>query len=175
MLIVIEGIDGSGKTTLAHSIRNKLKELGVTSEVTGELSRKDAWSVEGKKELLAARNKREEYNAVMRARLKHAAEVFDKSKPEMVFLMDRYLPSTIAYQSCPSIPIGTMYSDHACNALPVPAVVFYIKINPETAQARMKHRGHQDAIDSRGEDYFKEVHERFVSGLKVLEQGYGWT
>lgn len=175
MLIVFEGIDGSGKTTLSHAVKLGLAKLSVKSFVTSELGRLDSWSIDGKAELLAARNQREEYMAVMKARKKHAKDVLDKTPQNCVVLMDRYLPSTIAYQSTPTNSMGQMYQDHVNNALPVPVMVFYIKINPEVAQQRLKHRGEQDAIDARGVDYFKELHGRYLAALEGLRSAHGWN
>lgn len=174
MLIVFEGIDGSGKTTLSCAVKMELERLNVKSIITSEFGRKDAWSVAGKAELLAARNQREQYRAVMRARLQHSKQVLDVAPANSVVLMDRYLPSTIAYQSTPTQSMGQMYRDHLNNALPVPVIVFYIQINPETAQLRTKNRGRQDAFDAKGVEYFTELHNRYLVALEGLQRANGW-
>lgn len=174
MLIVFEGIDGSGKTSLCQAVMLSLRSLGLKAIGTSEFGRADAWSVKGKADLMAARNQREQYNAVMLTRLAHQGAVFNKTPVDTVILMDRYLPSTIAYQSCQSLPMATMLHDHAVHNLPAPEHTFFIHIDPAVAQARVKHRGDMDKFDSKDVDHFQQIHNRFQAAMRILNDSNDW-
>lgn len=173
MLIVFEGIDGAGKTTLAHAVKLALESLGLKAIVTSEFGRADAWSVEGKKQLMAARNQREEYNAVMLTRLAHQGDVLNRTPDTTIILMDRFLPSTIAYQGCQTIPPSIMISDHASQHLPVPDLTILLELNPAVAHERAKHRGDRDKFDTRNVDHYAETQRRFWTAMDLLK-GQGW-
>lgn len=174
MLIVFEGIDGSGKTTLTHAVKQRLESLGLKAVVTSELSRNDDWSVLGRKQLMSARNKQEQYRAVMLARLAHRGAVLDRLPETTIVLMDRYLPSTLAYQGCQTIPPGIMIGDHVSQHLPEPDMTFFIQLDPVVAHARAAHRGGRDAFDARSVDQYQETHNRFQSALSVLKDTLQW-
>lgn len=174
MLVVFEGIDGSGKTALSHAVKMGLERACVSSIVTSELGRKDAWSVRGKAELLAAKDQREQYIAVMHTRLQHSARVLDTAPENAVVLMDRYLPSTIAYQSCASLPATQIWQEHKFNCLPAPTLIFYIQVRPEVAMARTRHRGQQDSFDTKSAEYFSELHQRYLAALEELKTAWRW-
>ena len=174
MIFVFEGIDGSGKTSLCQAVKLRLAELGLKSIATSEFGRADEWSVLGKEALMQSRNQREQYAAVMMTRLAHAKAVFNRTPADTIILMDRYLLSTIAYQSCQSLPMATMLHDHAVNNLPAPDHTFFIEIDPQVAVERMKHRGEMSKFDLKGPEFFAETHKRFMAAISVLEKSHGW-
>ncbi len=176
MLIVFEGIDGAGKTALADAVSQLLKREGVPSEITSELGRHEPWSKAARAQLMAARNKCEQYNAVMGARLAHRTYVLHTAPAKVVVLMDRYLPSTIAYQGCITLPPSAMLADHDKGELPVPDHTFLIRLPAQLAIARTQHRGNQDKFDLRGEAHFEDLQRRLESALSLLSaRGWSWS
>ncbi len=173
MLIVFEGIDGAGKTALAHAVAELLKLKWIPSEITSELGRKEPWSTAARAQLMAARNKCEQYNAVMGARLAHRTYVLHTAPAQVVVLMDRYLPSTIAYQGCITLPPIAMLDDHHKGQLPIPDHTFLVRLPAKLAMARTQYRGNQDKFDLHGEAHFEDLQRKLDSAMSVLS-GRGW-
>jgi dTMP kinase len=170
MFIVLEGIDGCGKTTqmkrLAVWLGDKMGSSGVT------LTREPGGWQGGElvRELLLGGGLSttwSEFFAFMMDRCEHVARVVSPAlaRGECV-LCDRYVQSTLAYQvlSDPEI------SGHAASymtslaeviGLPVPDRVCFLDIEPDTARNRLEARDKSDSFDARGRDFFARVREGY--------------
>lgn len=170
MLIAFEGIDACGKTTLANAVMDRLQDLGHTVSLTSELGREESWSVTARERLMRARNKQEQYTAVVGARTTHYCLILRALRPSTIVLMDRYLLSTMAYQTGDAgLSANTMLSLHKLSDLPVPDLTIFVDLAPEVAEQRIKARGKADAFDSKGIDYFREVQSRYRSSITLLQ------
>src|SRR5690606_1385487 len=79
MLIVFEGLDGSGKTSLIQLTQGRLKQRpDIDVHVTSELGRSEWWSTEARKAVMKARNKQEQLHIITEARLTHFENVLDR-------------------------------------------------------------------------------------------------
>ena len=160
-LIVIEGIDGAGKSTQAEILMSSLRERGFDvvyfSEPSGsrwgrEIKRKarDPDSITPAEELELFQKDRKE-NVEMN--LKPA---LGRNK---IVVLDRYYFSTIAYQGAKGIDeerIKRMNEEFAVE----PDLVFILDIDPREGLDRIKNRRKKDRLFERA-DYLARVRQIF--------------
>ncbi|GHC54459.1 dTMP kinase [Roseibacillus persicicus] len=137
LLIVFEGIDGSGKTTHAANLASRLKddefEVVLTKEPTdgtwGKLLRDSAFS--GRKDA------GEELELFIKDRQEH---VTNKIRPSLaegkVVIIDRYYFSTIAYQGARGLDPVEIRSLNEAFA-PKPDMLFILEITVDEALNRI--------------------------------------
>lgn len=172
-LIVLEGIDGCGKSTNVPIVQSILRELGVPSIATAEPGGTDlgrtlrGWIKTGNHDFSP-----EVLTMLMcTARLHHIEKVI---KPVLnngiAVVCDRYWSSTIAYQQIGMgvdgddiIKIGELFnfSDYE------PDLELYLKVPYTTTFAR---RGsNKDYFDSQGKDFFNKVTTAYDLIAKEVE------
>ncbi len=169
MLIVLEGIDGCGKTTQSRRLVEYLRTQGCTvtplrepggtrlGESVRTLLLDPATEAEPTAELFGY--------LTARAQLCAAVIAPALARGETVVL-DRFYHSTLAYQgyglgldldlvrAAIQLAIGTVRIDHAV----------WIDVDPVTAaQRRARGRGMDDRIEARGLAYMQKVHAGFAS------------
>ncbi|MFM2220601.1 MAG: hypothetical protein RLZZ553_349 [Verrucomicrobiota bacterium] len=140
-LIVIEGIDGTGKTSHAKRLASYLSSLG--REVV--LSREPTDGPWGRKLRESASTGRlgpeEELEYFLRDRREHVENVI---KPALVqgkvVILDRYYFSTMAYQGARGFDPQEIRRRNEEFA-PVPDVLFILDVELDTALQRIGHRG----------------------------------
>lgn len=164
-LIVIEGIDGAGKSTQAETLMNRLQKRGFDvvyfrepsgSQWGREIKRKalDPDSITPEEELELFQKDRKEN---VEKNLKPALE---KNK---IVVLDRYYFSTIAYQGAKGIDeerIKRMNEEFAVE----PDLVFILDIDPREGLDRIKNRKKKDRLFERA-DYLARV-RRIFRGFK---------
>ena len=166
MFIVLEGIDGSGKTTQAARLAAWFSErLGegrvvVTREPGG-------WSGgERVRELALEGNFSSvwtEFFLFMADRCEHVCGVISPAIARgQAVICDRYWPSTMAYQilsraDIPGDTVQYIVGMFDKIGLPSPDRVFFLDIEPEEARRRLVRRGKSDSFDARGSDFFAAV------------------
>ncbi|MFT7517780.1 MAG: dTMP kinase [Myxococcota bacterium] len=179
---VFEGMDGTGKSTQAQLLFDKLKvegrnpiyvrEPGTTS--LGEALRgmlleadRDDWHQRSEALLFfAARN--ELLQQQICPALKEGRDV----------ICDRFTPSTVAYQAKDSSDFDFIFAVHdlviAQSAQPDGVIIFDCK--PETSFQRVSDSGEVDGIEKRGiefqrrvRDNYKEFSRRFPSITTVID------
>ena len=160
-LIVIEGIDGAGKSTQAEILMNRLQERGFDvvyfREPSGsrwgqEIKRKalDKDSITPEEELELFQKDRKEN---VEKNLKPALE---RNK---IVVLDRYYFSTIAYQGAKGIDeerIKRMNEEFAVK----PDLVFILDIDPHEGLDRIRNRRKKDRLFERA-DYLAKVRQIF--------------
>jgi dTMP kinase len=171
MFFVVEGIDGSGKTTqtdrLERMLSGKFGDGGVvrTREPGGwdggEAARK--FVLDGGLKSLWG-----EFFFFMLDRCEHVERVI---KPALsagkIVLSDRYAPSTLAYQVFGNPAIDEAAARYAVRlpdviGLPVPDAVFFLDIDADTASSRIASRGMKDSFDERGRVFLERVRAGYV-------------
>lgn len=136
-LIVIEGIDGAGKTTLAKTICDFLKEKNIPCLLSFEPTSGPV----GKKirTLLEKENpeKKELSNLFLEDRIWHVKNVIlpALNRGDWIIL-DRYYLSTVAYQGAQGLKIEELLKENETIA-PLPDLVIFLKISPEEALKRI--------------------------------------
>jgi dTMP kinase len=169
MFIVLEGIDGCGKTTQARRLAGWLGDrLGADNVVVtrepggwpgGERIR--GLILDG-----GLSSRWGEFFAFMADRCEHVARVISPALcAGKCVLCDRYAASTLAYQvfSGPEAPETAAYLAglHRAIDLPAPDCSVLLDIAPAAAAARTKARGAADSFDARREDFFARVRDGY--------------
>jgi len=134
LFVVLEGIDGSGKTTISKMLVDRLNRLGFKAEYTFEPT--DSEIVE------VIRGKYSEYrDAYIDAltfaldRLLHLKrKVIPLLRDGFIVVSDRYMYSSVAYQAASGAPIEwvLLVNKYALK----PDVTIYLDVDPETGLRR---------------------------------------
>ena len=160
MLIAIEGIDGSGKTTIAKYLRNVLKEMGYKVV----LFKEPTDSVYGKKikQFLNNRLDAEEELELFILDRKYDVEknILPALEKNYIVIMDRYYYSTIAYQGARGIDVDKIKAMNEKIA-PKPDLVLILDVNPEVGIKRIRNRGDKPN-KFEGLEYLKAVRNIFL-------------
>jgi dTMP kinase len=163
ILIVLEGIDGTGKSTQAALLAEKLRGLGVKTSVFREPTdgvwgrkirekAKKAGSLTAEEELdLFLRDRRDNVEKNIKPALERGETV----------ILDRYYFSTIAYQSAKGLDAGRIRRLNEEFA-PPPDLVFILDLDAESGLGRIRERGARDELFER-EDYLRKVRAVFRS------------
>ncbi len=182
MFIVLEGIDGCGKTTQSRRLVEWLRDRAHGREVVATFEPGDWPGGPRVREMLLGgdfESAWSEFFLFMADRCEHACRVITPAlRAGKIVVSDRYNPSTIAYQiyGNPNLPDETRRRVSCLPSeigLPEPDVVVWLDIDVETAHARLGSREKRDAFDARGEDFFRRVR----GGYEALsnEPGARWV
>lgn len=164
-LIVLEGIDGSGKSTQARLLVRRLAARGVRTALFREPSR-GKWG-----RLIRDRARRadsltpdEELDLFVRDRRENVARNLEPALAAgKVVVLDRYYFSTVAYQGAKGIDPGRIRRMNERFAVR-PDLVFIVDIDAAGGLSRIGGRGRRDELFER-EDYLDRVRGIF-KGLK---------
>jgi dTMP kinase len=170
LLIVFEGIDGSGKTTQARSLLRRLRSRGFKAVFFREPTR-GRWGREIKR--LAARAGSLTPEEELELFVKDRRENIEKNlKPALargtIVVLDRYYFSTIAYQGAKGIDLRRIRRLNEAFAVR-PDLVIVLDIEAGAGLARIAGRKTRDELFER-EDYLVRVGEIFRSlrGRNIL-------
>ncbi|MBN2206697.1 MAG: dTMP kinase, partial [Candidatus Aminicenantes bacterium] len=163
LFVVLEGIDGTGKSTQAALLADRLGGLGIPAVVLREptdgtwgrrirAKARRAGSLTPAQELaLFIRDRRENVAANIRPALARGDTV----------VLDRYYYSTIAYQGARGLDPRRIRRLNEAFA-PRPDLVFILDLDPARALGRLRGRGPRDELFER-EDYLRKVLRIFRS------------
>lgn len=160
ILVAIEGIDGSGKTTVAKKLVEKLKELGYRAEYTYEpFSSPFSEALRKYIEEEGGAEAEIETLAMALDRLFHVKKVIEPLlKNGCIVITDRYIHSSLAYQGARGIDIEWIKT---VNKYAIePHLVIYLRVPLEIALERIKKK------ESRWK-YFEDI-----SRLKKVQEMY---
>ncbi len=178
-LIVLEGIDGSGKTTQVGLLADKFREMGTACYTTMEPTDSPIGSLihqimtgrmHADPKVIAA--------LFVADRLDHLLNevngVVHKIKEGVTVIMDRYYFSSYAYQSV-DVPIEWLIQANAqSSSILRPAVNIFIDTDPEIAMERItKNRFDQELFEEktrliRVREKYLESFERFKDTERVV-------
>lgn len=147
VLVVLEGIDGAGKSTAARNLAARLRADGLsvrqsrepTDGPWGTLIRASA--TEGRREPA------EEAELFRRDRAQHVQEVIGPALAAgQVVLLDRYYFSTMAYQGARGLDPEALRVAHEAIA-PRPDLLCVLDLDPDQGMSRVTHRGAADLFE----------------------------
>lgn len=172
--IVIEGLEGAGKTTAMNSVTDLLSELNIKTITT----REPGGTAIG--EILRTIIKNSDYSDVLddrsellllyAARIQLIEQVIKPALQQGYWVVaDRFELSTIAYQGG-----GRGLDAHMINNLSVfclngfkPDLTLYLDISPELGMQRAKSRGTFDRIEQQSIAFFHRVHKTYIEYIKT--------
>jgi dTMP kinase len=170
MLITLEGLDGSGKTTVWEALRDAYPDFVYTHEPT------DSWYGEAVERSVAAEDA-DPLAELFLFTADHAAHLSRVVRPALeagsVVVSDRYSDSRFAYQAASLAatdldrPMEYVRGIHAAFSRPPDATV-YLDVDPETAAARagatnkLERAGYLSAVRANYERLIDAEPERFV-------------
>jgi dTMP kinase len=143
MFIVLEGIDGSGKTTLSENLTHSLNTIETkavrfsepTYFETGLFIRKflkGEISLSPEEQIEAFLNDRE---------ISVVKNILPNLKSNLIVVLDRYYYSTSAYQASKDYSPIDILNLNINRNFPKPDLLFFIDINPNEAFHRISQRG----------------------------------
>ena len=160
MLIVLEGIDGCGKSTQVSLLVDKLRSIGIDTLKLRE-------PTDGPHGLRLRSILNEEIQAehdeildlFVKDRKQHVSE---KIEPALnngkTVVMDRYYYSTMAYQSASGFSMEKIRADNSF--APVPTLVLILDISAEDGVKRVLKEGNADRFEK--EDFLNRVREQYL-------------
>lgn len=142
LFIAFEGIDGSGKTTIAREIAPRMQACGIPTLYTFEHTRGIIGQrihdiLEGRAPMIG---QHELQTLFVQDRKEHLALVIEPAlAKDIAVICDRYWLSTIAYSMLFSMPetFITLHEQLLGKNFLRPSLTFLIDVSPHTALARM--------------------------------------
>jgi dTMP kinase len=163
ILIAVEGIDGTGKSTqvrlLAQYLRSRGCEVVETREPTnGPYGRRI-------RELFVDRGSctlEEELNLFIEDRRQHVREVIEPALAQgRIVVTDRYYFSTAAYQGAAGMDPAEVFARNLF--APRPDLVLLLTMEPATSLVRIRESRGEELNDFEQEDQLRRVAELFAS------------
>lgn len=161
-LIVIEGIDGSGKSTCAKNLTEKLNSINIKTIYTFEPTHSHYGAKLREGMLSEDLDAEEELLLFVKDRKEHIEYMIKPALKEGYFIiLDRYFYSSIAYQGAKGIDINLIINMHK-DFIIKPDIVFIFHLPIDIALNRIiSKRGIADRFEN--ETYLKKVDKIFHS------------
>jgi dTMP kinase len=160
-LVVIEGIDGAGKSTQARMLLRKLRARGIKAVAFREPTR-GKWGRELKRKAKVAGSiaAEEELGLFLKDRRENVARnVRPALRAGRVVILDRYYFSTIAYQGARGLdPVRIRRLNE--RFAPKPGLVFILDLPAKEGLSRIAGRRSKDLLFER-ESYLRRVRALF--------------
>ena len=160
MLIVLEGIDGCGKSTQVSLLVDKLRSIGIDTLKLRE-------PTDGPHGLRLRSILNEEIQAehdeildlFVKDRKQHVSEKIEPAlNSGKTVVMDRYYYSTMAYQSASGFSMEKIRADNSF--APIPDLVLILDIPAEDGVKRVLKDGNADRFEK--EDFLNRVREQYL-------------
>jgi dTMP kinase len=161
-LIVLEGIDGSGKSTVLRRLAEHCAKRGLGAVVSGEPTR-GPWGMKLRQSMLEGRlTLEEELGLFLKDRAEHVENLVRPSlRDGKVVLLDRYYFSTAAYQGARGVEPDSILAENEKFA-PEPDLVILLDFDPAAGLDRIRARG--DAPNTFEElEQLRQVRKIFLS------------
>ena len=160
MLIVLEGIDGCGKSTQVSLLVDKLRSIGIDTlklrEPTDSPHGLRLRSILNE-EIQAEHD--EILDLFVKDRKQHVSEkIAPALNSEKTIVMDRYYYSTMAYQSASGFSMEKIRADNSF--APVPTLVLILDISAEDGVKRVLKGGNADRFEK--EDFLNRVRKQYL-------------
>ncbi len=162
--VAVEGIDGSGKSTVIGLLAEMLPRVYVTKEPSGgpigRLIRE--WALRGGSidphvdALLFAADRIEHYRR----------EIEPKLRENFLVVTERYIESSIAYQGAAGVSIE--FIKYVNSLVPRPDLTIILDVDPEIAIARIARRGGIEKFEH--VSFLRRVREIYLR--RAEEEGY---
>ncbi|MGM9959172.1 MAG: dTMP kinase [Erysipelotrichaceae bacterium] len=171
--IVIEGPDGSGKTTIALRLKEILSEkydivhtrepggIDIAEQIRNIILDPKNTAMEAKTEALL-------YAASRRQHL--VEKVIPALKRGSIVLCERFVYSSLVYQGyARGLGIDAVYDiNRFAIGDTMPDLVLYLDVDEKTGLSRVNSRGNKDRLDGESSDFHKKV----VEGYRLIKERF---
>lgn len=169
--IVFEGIDGSGKTTQAWLLADKILNLSKYFHLL--LTREPYKQVEIREILRQDNNPYSQAEKLAELfvadRKKHVQEIIlPNIELGIHVISDRYKLSTLAYQSAQGVDFNKLLQMHS--GLPVPDITFFIDVPVQVAIQRMKQDSRNEQKFEKSAEFLEKLKQRYLEMPKLLNE-----
>ena len=180
-LIIFEGIDGSGKSTVLDYVVQYLEKRGISYVITKEPgSPYIPECKEIRRELLdpnIEKTPEEELKLFIEDRSIHYSQlVIPKLKEGVWVLCDRGPSSTIAYQCYGGnvdLDLARKLNREATQGI-IADLTFLLDVDPKIAYKRLLNRGNKSTwFEEKRIDFFKKVRDGYLREIKENKESYG--
>ena len=164
VLIVLDGIDGTGKTTQAMRLLVALRNKGWDAVYFREPSdSKWGLAIKSKAAVAGSLTPEEELDLFQKDRRENVAKNIEPAlRKNKVIVLDRYYFSTIAYQGARGLD-PEMIREQNESFAPNPDLVFILDVSPQSGLARIAKSREKMDLHFEREDYLAEVRSIFRS------------
>lgn len=173
-LIVMEGLDGSGKSTqiqrLADFLRSKGEKVYITAEPT---------DFETGVYLRRILSESQEKNMYLQAALFLADRLEHVTHPEFgmkryleegyTVICDRYYYSSFAYQGTASDIDWVMDINLKCKEMLTPDLCIFLDVNPDTCKERIDRVREKAELYEKNIELMRQIRQNFLSVLNKLQ------
>ena len=174
MFIAFEGIDGSGKTTQAKLLSDRLSQSNIAHILTKEPGSTGHGKILAEALLKDGLDPMAELLIYCADRAQHYKEIIKPALAEGMWVVsDRSFYSTIAYNGY-GTGIGLDLIEHINQAIavPQPDLVIWLDVPVVIARENMANRGEGDRMDRRSSAFFNRVRRGYresLSGKDILQ------
>jgi len=175
MFVVVEGIEGSGKSTLIAGLAEHLRSAGYPVVVTREPGGTRVGNAI-REVFLSNANAMAPLTESLLVNAARAQHVFEVIRPalatERIVLCDRFTDSTLAYQGHGrGLSLETLRELCAIATRGLqPDLVLLLDVPVEVARSRLKERPTADRIEAEGDAFHERVRRGFLE--LAIEQGH---
>lgn len=182
LFIVIEGLDGCGKSTVATNVVKKLSEMGhevvhtrepggidIAEQIRNVILDPKNTAMDGKTEALL-------YAASRRQHL--VEKVIPAINEGKIVICERFVFSSLAYQgNARGLGIDEVYeiNKFAIGDM-MPDITIYLDIDEKVGLSRVESRGNKDRLDAESIDFhhkvaegFRIINEKFKDSIKKVD------
>lgn len=140
LLVAVDGIDGAGKTTLAHGLASALGEHNIPTVISKEPTA-GPWGRKVRESAITGRaTPAEELDYLLRDRTEHVRELIGPALADgQAVILDRYYFSTVAYQGAVLDPDEVLRQNEAI--APRPDLTLILDLDVESSLGRIAARG----------------------------------
>ena len=166
--IVLDGVDGAGSTTHSHLLKGFLENEGFKVHLTQEPSKSKIGLL--LREFLKNKEIPPTTDALLFAAdrdIHFHNEIKKKLKEGYIVISDRYLESSIVYQSTQSDKISVEWIKRINKFVESPDLTIIIDLNPKIALAR---KGDENVEKFENVKFLDQVRELYISRAK--EEGH---
>lgn len=163
--IVIEGIDGSGKTTLRNNLSTLLEKHNIKHIATSEPTQGEIGKII--RQNLLQTNADPSLDALLFAadRVWHWHTIIKPAlEKNILVISDRHKISSLAYQSCQGLEIEWIKTINS--KVPDPPYTLYLEISPEKAFERIKNKKLKEKFETL--EYLKNLRKCYENALKKV-------
>lgn len=173
MFIVLEGLDGSGKTTQVKNILNHIsskypeKKVVLTREPGGFVN---VVGEEIRQVLL--NNEMDDYTRALlyaASRYEHQLLIRKWIEEDVIVLCDRYIYSSLAYQSNDELSMEEIMQINRYNDIIKPDHIIFYRVNMDTYRIRKQNRSKErelDAIENKPDEFFLKTITNYGKALE---------